>query len=373
MPGLNPIESEMRTLEAIEMHLGRCSDARQSGDWVTTLKEACAAIASGANRSPQLLACRAECHLKLLKLEDAEGILELMEKDTPTPGCCSDGRFFGMLSKAYPSYVRAQIDLACGRFADAAATAQKAAGIDPKNAELTSFVSKVKAVTIARNRGNDLVKSNRLTEACAAYDEGLALDPLNAVLHCNRAACTYMLKKWDQCVEDCNNALRSLPNYSKALWRRAFSYLKLEKWAQAIEDFQVLKKQWPNNKEYVEGLSLAQASLKKAHKEELEEILNLEQFRAVTSSKGIFMVYFFGASTDSQGEIVSTVMDLLKCRYPAVIFLKVDVNKRSEISNAENVKTVPTVKIYKNGSSVKRVVNPTLEQLDALVRKHSNY
>ncbi|GAB2236060.1 hypothetical protein Droror1_Dr00027790 [Drosera rotundifolia] len=368
--GVNPSESDLQTLEAIETHLNRCTEARKTGDSKKTFEEAEAAINAGAHHCPQLLACRAECLLKLLQLEEADSVLLLMGKSTPTPPCCSDSKFFGMLSEAYPLYVKAQIHLAHGRFGEAAVAAQKAAAVDPKNGELTVMVNKVKAVTRARNRGNDLVQSNRLTEARAAYDEGLAFDPFNAVLHCNKAACSYLLKKWEQCVDDCTNALRSSPNYAKALQRRAFSYLKLEKWTHAIQDYEILKRQWPDNKDYAEGLFQAQTALRKS-REGVEEVLDLQQFRIMTSSEGVFVVHFFGTSIDPQSKLVSAIMDLLNSRYPAVTFLKVDVKKCSEISSAENVKTVPMVKIYKNGSTVKELIEPTLEALDALVRIHS--
>ncbi|KAL9261294.1 TPR repeat-containing thioredoxin TTL1-like protein [Drosera capensis] len=369
--GVNPSESELQTLEAIETHLNRCTEASKTGDSKKALKEAEAAINAGAHHCPQLLACRAECLLKLLQLEEADSVLSLMGKSTPTPPCCSDSKFFGMLSEAYPLYVKAQIHLAHGRFGEAALAAQKAAAIDPKNAELTVMVNKVKAVTRARNRGNNLVQSNRLTEARAAYDEGLAFDPFNAVLHCNKAACSYLLKKWEQCVDDCTNALRSSPNYAKALQRRAFSYLKLEKWTHAIQDYEILKRQWPDNKDYAEGLFQAQTALRKSQ-EGVEEVLDLQQFRIMTSSEGVFVVHFSGTCIDPQSKLVSAIMDLLNSRYPAVTFLKVDVKKCSEISSAENVKTVPMVKIYKNGSTVKELIEPTLEALDALEYEERN-
>ena len=79
----------------------------------------------------------------------------------------------------------------------------------------------------ARARGNDLFKSERFTEACAAYGEGLRLDPSNSVLYCNRAACWFKLGMWEKSIEDCNHALHIQPNYTKALLRRAASNSKV--------------------------------------------------------------------------------------------------------------------------------------------------
>lgn len=79
----------------------------------------------------------------------------------------------------------------------------------------------------ARARGNDLFKSERYTEACAAYGEGLRLDSSNAVLYCNRAACWYKLRQWEKSVDDCDQALHIQANYTKALLRRAASNTKV--------------------------------------------------------------------------------------------------------------------------------------------------
>ncbi|GAB2274584.1 hypothetical protein Dimus_009352 [Dionaea muscipula] len=375
-PGVIPSDEELQRLEAVETHLQRCGDARKKGDWIKALEETEATLAAGAYYSPQLLACRAECRLKLLQIDDANSIIAQMGIDTPPPVAhsCSNTRFFGMLSEAYPLYVKAQIDLAYGRFADASFTAKKALRFEPNNGtDLTALVNKVETVTRARSRGNELVESNRLTEACAAYDEGLAVEPFNAILHSNKAACSYMLNKWEQCVDDCSNALRTRPNYAKALQRRAFSYLQLEKWAQAIQDYEVLIQQCPDSQEYKEGLTKANLAWMKSQEGLVQEIVSLEQFRNVTSAKGVFVVHFFekSESDNSPCRLVSSIMDVLKNMYPAITFLKVDVKQSSQISNVENVYTVSTIKIYKDGNSVKEVLNPTLDVLGNFMRYYS--
>lgn len=48
-----------------------------------------------------------------------------------------------------------------------------------------------------------------------------------------------------------------------------------------------------------------------------------------------------------------------------------NVEENTEVANAENVRIVPTFKIYKNGSRVKEIVNPTSDVLEASVRHYS--
>lgn len=157
--GQQPEATELHKLQAVEKHLSKCSDFRKIGDWKSTLREADAAIAAGADYSPQvnffcfvffsgcnvgywnmiyfksmeklmicylglklsdsmnvqLFSCRAESLLKLQQLDDIDSILSNIPKVEPSPNCCSQSKFFGMLSEAYLFYVRAQIEMALGR------------------------------------------------------------------------------------------------------------------------------------------------------------------------------------------------------------------------------------------------------------------
>lgn len=377
--GYQPEATELHKLQAVEKHLNKCSDARKIGDWKSVLREGDAAIAAGADYSPQLFSCRAESLLKLQQLDDIATIVSNIPKIEPSPNCCSHSKFFGMLSEAYVFYVRAQFEMAFGRFENAVTCAEKAGKIDPRNVEVAKLLNNVRQVARARACGNDLFKSERFTEACAAYGEGLKLDPSNSVLYCNRAACWFKLGMWEKSIEDCNFALRIQPNYTKALLRRAASNSKLERWAEAVRDYEVLRKELPHNNEVAESLFHAQVALKKSRGEEVfnmkfggdvEEISGLEQFRATISSPGVSVVHF-EITSNPQCKRISSFLDKLCGRYPSINFLKVNVEESADVANAENVRIVPTFKIYKNGSRVKEIVNPTSDVLEASVRHYS--
>ncbi|XP_050367775.1 TPR repeat-containing thioredoxin TTL1 [Argentina anserina] len=377
-PGLQPDAAELRKLEVVEKHLKKCTDARRIGDWKSVLRENDSAIAAGADSSPQLAMCRAEAHLKLHQIDDAESVLSNIPKsDTDTKSSLS--KFFGMLSEAYTYFVLAQIEMAFGRFENAVTAAEKAGKIDPRNLEVASLLQNVRMVVRARARGNDLFKSERFTEACLAYGDGLRLDPSNSVLFCNRAACWFKLGMWEHSIEDCNQALRIKPNYTKALLRRAASNSKLERWVDAVRDYEVLRRELPDDSEVAESLFHAQVALKKSRGEEVhnmkfggevEEISGLEQFRAAICLPGVSVVHF-KASSDLQCKQISPFVDTLCSRYPSINFLKVDIEETPAIANIENVKIVPTFKIYKNGSRVKEMVCPGREMLEHSVRHYS--
>ncbi|KAJ6333045.1 hypothetical protein OIU77_008993 [Salix suchowensis] len=373
---LDPVE--LQKFQLVEKHLSKCSDARKVNDWNGTLREAEASIAAGADYCPQLFMCRAEALLKLHQLEDSELSLSKVPKLEPYAKFLQT-RFFGILSEAYLFLVQAQIEMALGRFENAVAAAEKAGQIDPRNVEVAVLLNNVRLVARARTRGNDLFKSERFTEACSAYGEGLRLDPANSVLYCNRAACWFKLGSLERSIDDCNQALRIQPNYTKALLRRAASYSKLEKWADAVRDYEVLRRELPDYNGVAESLFHAQVALKKSRGEEVynmkfggevEEVLGFEQFRAAISLPCVSVVHF-KSSSNVHCKQISPLVDTLCVRYPSINFLKVDMEEHPAIANAENVRIVPTFKIYKNGNRVKEIVCPSHDVLEHSVRHYS--
>ncbi|WOH03023.1 hypothetical protein DCAR_0522414 [Daucus carota subsp. sativus] len=378
-PGLQQDPVELQKLQTVEKHLNKCTDSRRIGDWKSVLRESDAAIASGADASPQIFASKAEAFLKLRQLNDAELSLSNIPKFETYSVSCSQTSFFGMLSEAYPHFVRAQIEMSSGRFENAVTSAEKAGQLDSRSSDISVLLNNVRAVARARARGNDLFKSERYTEACAAYGEGLRLHPLSSVLYCNRAACWYKLGQWERSHDDCNQALDIQPNYTKALLRRAASNSKLERWADAVRDYEVLRKELPNDNDVAESLFHAQVALRKSRGEEVhnmkfggevELVSGLEQFKAAISSPGVSVVHFKKAS-DLQCKQISQSLDNLCTQYPSINFLKADVLESPAIANTENVRVVPTIKIYKNGSRVKEMICPSPEVLESSVRHYS--
>ena len=113
------------------------------------------------------------------------------------------------------------------RFERAISSIEKSREIDPRNVEVAVLLQNIRSLTRARTRGNDLFKSERFTEACSAYGEGLRFDPSNPIIYCNRAACWVKLGQFERSLDDCNQALLFHPNYTKALIQRAAIYSKV--------------------------------------------------------------------------------------------------------------------------------------------------
>ncbi|KAG1367686.1 TPR repeat-containing thioredoxin TTL1 [Cocos nucifera] len=377
--GQQPEPSELQKLQAVEMHLAKCANARKIGDWKSALREADAAIAAGADSSLLLIALRAEALLHLHQLDEADSALSSACKFETSSLSSSQTKLFGMPSDSYIYIVRAKVDMALGRFENAVAMAEKAWQIDPTNTEVTMVLNSVRSVSRARAQGNELFKSGYFAEACMAYGEGLKYDPSNPVLHCNRAACRSKLGQWEKSVEDCDEALRIHPSYTKALLRRAASYAKLERWAEAVRDYEALRKELPGDSEVAEALFHAQVALKTCRGEEVsnmkfggevEEIASLEQFQAAISLPGASVVYFM-APSNQQCAQMSPFVDALCTQNPSANFLKVNVNESPVIARAENVRIVPTFKIYKDGMKMKEMICPSEKVLEVSVRHYS--
>ncbi|KAI9165673.1 hypothetical protein LWI28_018530 [Acer negundo] len=247
--------------KSVQGHLNKCTDVKRMRDWNSLIKETAAAISAGADSAPSIYALQAEALLKVHRHQEADEAMKNGSKFSVDD--CT--KFFGPIGNANLLVVRAQVNLAVGRFDDALEAVQKAAKLDSNNKEVNPVMRRARAVAAARSNGNELFKASRFSEASDAYGEGLEHDPYNSVLLCNRAACRSKLGQYEKAVEDCNSALNVRPKYSKARLRRADCYAKLEKWEASIKDYEILQRELPEDEEVIKVLQEAQAQLKKKH------------------------------------------------------------------------------------------------------------
>ncbi|WVZ73615.1 hypothetical protein U9M48_021901 [Paspalum notatum var. saurae] len=273
--------ADVSRAQSVKSRIAKSSDARRLKNWITVLQEAQAAVSDGADCAPQVMALQAEALLRLQRHDEADAVLS--GAGALRFGVDESTKFFGTYGHAYVLIVRAQVDMAAGRFVhsrstrtqqemacltlhhrfeDAVATAQTAFQLDPSNREVTNVQRRAKAAAAARLRGNDLFKAAKFVEACASYGEGLDREPGNAVLLCNRAACHARLGRHEKAVEDCSGALAVRPAYSKARLRRADCNVKLERWEASLRDYQVLIQELPENEDVKKALSEVEAKLK---------------------------------------------------------------------------------------------------------------
>ncbi|GMI94145.1 tetratricopeptide repeat 14 [Hibiscus trionum] len=261
--GLEADKDDIAKARTVQTHLNRCTEAKRRRDWNSLLKETDSAINSGADSAPQIFALKAEALLKLLRHQDADEAL----LGGPNFDVDDLNKYFGPIGNANLLVVRAQVDMAAGRFDEALEAIQRAVNLDPNNREASSVMRKARAVAEARSSGNEHFKASKFSEACTAYVQGLDHDPHNSVLLCNRAACWSKLGQFEKAIEDCTHALNLRAGYTKARLRRADCNSKLKKWEASIQDYTILLRETPDNEEVKRGLFEAQMQLKKQHGE----------------------------------------------------------------------------------------------------------
>ncbi|KAG5579033.1 hypothetical protein H5410_049660 [Solanum commersonii] len=372
-----PEEAELHKLETMENHINKCSEARRLGDWTSVLKEAEEATSRGAEASAQLFACQAEAHLKLHQLTDAE-LWMYKARMYEASARAYKSKLFGMVSEAYIFFVQAQIENTLGKFDNACAAIERAAQVDLQSAEVVGLLKNMRLVGRARSLGNELFKSGRYIEACSAYGEGLSRDSLNLILYCNRATCWYKLEQWEKSLDDCNHALLIQPHYTKALFQKAASNVKLERWADAVRDYEILQQELPYDRELAEFLFHCRVELKNSQGEDVHNmtfvrkvdlILDLDKFNTAITSYATSVILFKEASNE-QCKRMSLVMDTLSTKYRSVHFLEVDVEQSPAIAAAENITTLPTFKMYKYCSYVMGLYIPNPKVLENMIRRY---
>ncbi|KAI4325933.1 hypothetical protein MLD38_031294 [Melastoma candidum] len=244
--------------KALQLHLQKCTEARQRRDWNSLIRECKQAISSYADSAPQIFALQAEALMKLNRHEEAGAVLT----KGPRFDVDSCTKFLGPIGSANLLAVRAQVDMATGRFDEAVEAAQRAVRLDSNNKEAHLVVRKAQAVAAARSRGNEHFKAQRFLEAAKAYGEGLEFEPFNSILLCNRAACLAKLGQFEHAVADCTGALNVRPSYSKARLRRADCSAKLGRWQVAKQDYEILVQESPDDEELKQSLSEADRQLR---------------------------------------------------------------------------------------------------------------
>ncbi|MBA0695987.1 hypothetical protein Goari_002577 [Gossypium aridum] len=261
--GLEADQDDIAKARTVQTHLNKCTEAKRRRDWNSLLKESDSAINDGADSAPQIFALKAEALLKLHRHQDADKTL----LGGPIFNFDDLNKYFGPIGNANLLVVRAQVDMAAGRFDEALRAIQRAIKLDPNNKEANTVMRKARAVATARSNGNEHFKASKFSEACLAYVEGLEHDPHNAVLLCNRAACWSKLGHLEKAVDDCTHALNLRPAYTKARLRRADCNFKMKKWEASIQDYTILVRETPDNEEVKKGLSQAQMQLNKQNGE----------------------------------------------------------------------------------------------------------
>jgi len=151
----------------------------------------------------------------------------------------------------------------------------------PDHVKAKEIYRKAKTLKQKKEEGNAAFKSGKLDDAYKLYSEALLVDPCNrgtnAKLYFNRATVAAKLKKQQESIADCDRALELDPNYTKALLRRAKSYMEIEQFDEAVRDYEQVHKVDRGNMEYRQLLQGAKLELKKSKRKDYYKILAVDK------------------------------------------------------------------------------------------------
>ena len=78
-------------------------------------------------------------------------------------------------------------------------------------------------------------------------------------------------------IDDCNKAIDLDNNYTKAILRRAKSYMETEQYEEAVRDYEKLSKSDRHNGEYRKLLQQAKLELRKSKRKDYYKILGVDK------------------------------------------------------------------------------------------------
>lgn len=158
---------------------------------------------------------------------------------------------------------------------------QQVLRLAPDHQRAKDTYKRAKSLKQMKEDGNAAFKTSNWSKAHELYTQALEIDPCNkatnAKLYFNRATVAAKLKKFQESVSDCDEALKLDEKYLKAFKRRGLSYMELEKYEEAVRDFEGLHKLDRANHEYRQLLSNAKLELKKSKRKDYYKILGVER------------------------------------------------------------------------------------------------
>jgi len=151
----------------------------------------------------------------------------------------------------------------------------------PDHGKAKAIYRKAKSLKQKKEEGNTAFKSGQLNDALKLYSEALEIDPCNRItnakLYFNRATVAARLGKLKESIEDCDKAIELDSNYTKAILRRAKSYMETEQYEEAVRDYEKLSKGDRHNGEYRKLLQQAKLELRKSKRKDYYKILGVDK------------------------------------------------------------------------------------------------
>ncbi|ERF76193.1 hypothetical protein EPUS_07393 [Endocarpon pusillum Z07020] len=158
---------------------------------------------------------------------------------------------------------------------------RQALSYDPDLTQARTLLKTVQKLDKAKADGNVAFKSGRYSTAVKLYSEALMVDPsnkgTNSKLLQNRAAARMKIKEYKEAVEDCDQALRLDPTYTKAQRTRAKALGESGNWEQAVKELKEIAESNPEEPGMQKEIRNAELELKKSKRKDYYKILGIEK------------------------------------------------------------------------------------------------
>jgi len=265
-PSSKAFESEIHNCKLLEKQQTEINSAYEAKDYRKALFHVEQSL-NIALASKRLKVKKAECLAYLGRYVEAQNIAnDLLRSDSMN----ADAMYVRGLCLYYEDFV----DKAFTHF-------QQVLRLAPDHQMAKDTYKRAKSLKQTKEEGNLAFKSSNWTKAHELYSQALQIDPCNkatnAKLYFNRATVAAKLKKFQDSIADCDEAVKLDDKYLKAFVRRGKSYLELEKYEEAVRDFEQVNKMERGNHEYRQLLSNAKLELKKSKRKDYYKILGVDR------------------------------------------------------------------------------------------------
>ena len=158
---------------------------------------------------------------------------------------------------------------------------RQALSCDPDFKDAVKYLRMVQKLDRMKEEGNTHFKAGRYQQAVDVYSTALDVDPLNKgtnskILN-NRAMCYSKLKQWQLAIQDCDNAIKLDPSYTKARKTRAKALGEGGDWEEAVRAYKNIQEQSPEEPGIAKDIRNAEMELKKSKRKDYYKILGVEK------------------------------------------------------------------------------------------------
>lgn len=259
------LEDETKSIKELDKHFQDATKYYAKKEYRSTLYHVDRAI-SIATECVRLRVLKAECLALLSRHTEAQEITnDILRVDSMNV----DALYVRGLSLYYQD----NVEKAFTHF-------QQALRYSPDHTKAKEIFKRAKLLMNKKQEGNEAFKNNDIQSAYDIYTSALMIDPMNtltnAKLYFNRAVVNARRSNTKEAIDDCTNAIKLDPNYTKAYLKRAKLYMDSEQYDEAVRDYDHVYKK-DKAREHKQLLDNAKLELKKSKRKDYYKILGVEK------------------------------------------------------------------------------------------------